>query len=85
MKTKEKIEKIEDIYPLTIISPRYKDVFVIFNRNSDSEQIHDVELNEEISYELDAWLQENISPNCYGVGGTIWEAFEDYKKRYYNY
>ncbi len=80
-----KIEKIEDIYPLTIISPRYKDVFVIFNRNSDSEQIHDVELNEDISYQLDEWLDEHISPNCYGVGKTIWEAFEDYKKRHYGY
>lgn len=29
--------------------------------------------------------KENESPQCYGIGTTIWEAFEDYKKRYYGY
>ena len=82
---KEKIEKVEDIYPLTIISMRYGGKIVIFNRESDSEDIHEIQLGEEAHYDLNKWLDEHISPNCYGVGATIWEAFEDFKKRYYDY
>jgi len=30
-------------------------------------------------------MEENISPQCYGIGDTVWNAFEDYKKRHYGY
>lgn len=30
-------------------------------------------------------MEENISPQCYGIGDTIGDAFEDYKKRNYGY
>ena len=80
---KHTIEKIEEIYPLTIITMRYGGKIVIFNSESDNVNINNVQLSEEFSYGLIEWMETNISPQCYGIGTTIWEAFEDYKKRYY--
>ena len=82
---KEDIEKIEDIYPLTIVTMRYGGKIVIFNSESDNSKIHDVQLDEEPHYRLSEWMEENVSPQCYGIGDTIWNAFEDYKKRHYGY
>jgi len=82
---KDKIEKIEDIYPLTIVQMRYGGKYIIFNMESDNSNIHEVQLGEEPHYELDKWMDENIAPFGYGIGDTIWNAFEDYKKRHYGY
>lgn len=82
---KNKIEKIEDIYPLTIVQMRYGGKYVIFNNESDNTLIHNIQLGEEPHYNLEQWMDENVAPGNYGIGDTIWEAFEDYKKRYYNY
>jgi hypothetical protein len=82
---KNNIEKIEDIYPLTIVKMRYGGKIVIFNSESDNSKIHDVQLDDYPFYSLDKWMDENISPQCYGIGDTIWNAFEDYKKRHYGY
>ena len=82
---KIKIENIEDIYPLTIISMRYGGKIIILNRESDNSDIHELQLSEEPSYDLNKYMDDNISPQCYGIGNTIWQAFEDYKKRYYDY
>lgn len=82
---KDKIENIEDIYPLTIVQMRYGGKYVIFNMESDNSNIHEVQLGEEPHYELEKWMDENISPCGYGIGDTIWTAFEDYKKRHYGY
>lgn len=82
---KEKIEKIEDIYPLTIVTMRYGGKIVIFNSESDNKKIQTIQLTEDPRYNLKEWMEQNIFPQCYGIGDTVWDAFEDYKKRYYNY
>jgi len=74
-----KINKIEDIYPLTIISMRYGGKIVILNMESDNINIHNLQLGEESYYNLDEYLKSKISPCNYGVGETIFEAFENYK------
>lgn len=76
------INKIEDIYPLTIVKMRYGDKIVIFNSESDNSKIHDVQLGEEPHYELSKWLEENISPQYYGFGNDINSAFENFKQNY---
>lgn len=81
-KNLKKIEVVEDIYPLTIVKMRYGGKIIILNSESDNSKIHDIQLDEESSYRLSEWLEENISPQCYGFGNTIFDAFEDYKKRY---
>ena len=82
---KELIETIDDIYPLTIIKMRYGGKIIIFNMESDSAFIHDLQLAEEHSCNLLEYLEEKLAPANYGVAETIWEAFENYKKRLYNY
>lgn len=82
---KIKIEKIEDIYPLTIVTMRYGGKIIIFNSESDNSKIHEVQLEEEPYHDLHNWLEKNIAPQYYGVGVDLWDAFEDYKKRYYEY
>jgi hypothetical protein len=82
---KDKIEKIEDIYPLTIVTRRYGGKIVIFNSESDNSNIHEIQLGEEPHYRLKELMEENVSPQCYGIGDTVWNAFEDYKKRLYEY
>ena len=81
----KKIKHIEDIYPLTIVKMRYGDKIVIFNANNDAGFVNSVQGNEEVYYILEKWMKENVEPCLYGIGDTIWEAFEDYKKRYYKY
>ena len=76
-----KINKIEDIYPLTIISMQYGGKIIIFNMESDNINIPNLQLCEEPSYYLDEYLESNISPCNYGVGETIFEAFENYKNK----
>jgi hypothetical protein len=75
-----KYNEIEDIYPLTIISPRYNDNLVIFNLSSDHEIINNVELDEEIAYRLDEYLEENMYAP-FGIGITLNDAFLDFKRR----
>lgn len=83
---KKHIEKIEDIYPLVIVSMRFGGKFVILNLEVDSAHslIADIESEEEVSYIINDWLEENISPHYYGIGDTIQNAFKDYQIRYLN-
>lgn len=74
---------IEDIYPLTIISPRYIDGVIIFNATSSAIfKIDDIEELEELSYLIQGsdWLEKNIIQD-FGKGATIVEAFENYKNK----
>lgn len=82
---KDKIEKIEDIYPLTIINMRYGGKIIIFNLTSGNPVIHEAQSDEEPHYGLEEWMEDNLSQHCYGIGDTIYDAFEDYKRRYYGY
>jgi len=85
MNKKIKVEKIEDIYPLTIISMRYGGKIVIANTIAENSVIQDLQELEEPHYDLEKWIDKNVFPNYYGIGDTVYNAFEDYKKRYYNY
>lgn len=76
------IKTIEDIYPLTIIQMRYGGKYVIFNATCDADFISSVEGDEEVYYNINKWLEENVSPCYYGIGETIDGAFEDFKIRY---
>ena len=66
----------EDIYPLTLITMRYGGKYVAFNAEEDSGFVQDVN-REEVSYELEAWLDKNVEPCSYGVGDTIMEAMNN--------
>lgn len=70
-------EQLMKIYPLTIVSNRYKDLFIIFNANSISGFISDASEDEEISYELEDWLKK-YCPVRYGIGKTLEEALIDF-------
>lgn len=78
------IEKIEDIYPLTIVRMRYGGKYVITSCESDSEWIHDVQLDDEPSYNLELWMERNNHFVPYGYGETLTEAFENFKTRQQN-
>jgi hypothetical protein len=88
---KIKIEKIEDIYPITIVSMRFGGKFVILNATTDAGSgsesgipwADSIQGDEEVYYRINEWLEENVSPCNYGIGNSLGEAFEDYKKRYY--
>lgn len=64
---------------------RYGSFIIIFNLESDSEAIHNVQFDEETSYRFREYLDEMFSPELYGIGETLCEAFEDFKKKYYSY
>ena len=66
----------EDIYPLTLIQMRYGGKYVAINCVEDYGHIQDVNC-EEVSYELEDWLYENVDPCPYGVGSTIMEAMNN--------
>lgn len=65
----------EDIYPLTLIKLRFSG-YVAFKAEQDARFIQEVN-TEEVSYQLEAWLKENVSPCPYGVGETIMEAMNN--------
>lgn len=75
-----KINKIEDIYPLTIISNKYGK-YIILNCSSITTFVSTVE-----EVEIDDWETDMIQyfgqfDINYGIGESIFEAFEDYKNR----
>jgi len=73
----------DSIFPLTIVQMRYGGKFVIFNSYSTFKIINDVEEDEEISYDIENWL-EKTCPSYgvkFGIGSDIWQAYYDYTKR----
>jgi hypothetical protein len=80
-----KIERIEDIYPLTIISMRYSGKFIILNTIADNPRVSELQECEEPWHILDEYMKKHFSPFPYGIGEDIWSAFEDFKKRHYGY
>ena len=65
----------EDIYPLTLIKLRFGG-YVAFKAEEDASFIQEVN-TEEVSYQLEEWLKENVSPCPYGTGKTIMEAMNN--------
>ena len=66
----------EDIWPLTLISMRYGGKYVAFNAEEDAGFVQEVN-TEEVSYELEDWLERNVSPCPYGVGETVMSAMNN--------
>lgn len=84
------IEKIEDIYPLTIIKIRFSGRIVILNADVDAGEGDDrldmswanyIQGVENIQIQLEEWMEEYVSPCFYGIGNNLTEAFEDYKNK----
>ena len=73
---KRQYKQWEDIYPLTLIQMRYGGKYVAINCEEDSGHIQDVN-TEEVHYNLEGWLDENVSPCPYGVGATIMECMNN--------
>lgn len=74
------VKKVEDIYPLTIISMRYGGKIIIFNAYSSLSDIETAAEDEDVFYDIENWLIDNIAVN-FGIGDSIDKAFEDYLNR----
>jgi hypothetical protein len=74
---------MEDIYPLTLIKSRFG-VYIAFNAEEDAGFVQEVN-TEEVFYMLESWLEENVAPCPYGVGGTIIEAMDNLLKKMNEY
>ena len=59
-----KIKNIEQIYPLTIVSNRFNSKIIIFNAMRNSPFISTATENEEISYNLEDWLEKTMPMGC---------------------
>ena len=73
----------EDIYPLTLVNLRYGGKYVAFNCAEDHDIVQGIN-TEDVSYELEQWLNENVLPVPYGVGTTIIECMNNLMKRMNN-
>jgi len=73
MTNKRVYKEWEDIYPLTLIQMSYGGKYIAFNCEEDASYVQNVN-TEEISFYLDDWLEEKVSPILYGVGTTIMDA-----------
>lgn len=76
-----KTNKIEDIYPLTIISMRYGP-FIILEASSIYSCVSYVEEVCETTMEAIEYMQDKWPHIKFGIGSTINEAFEDFKIKY---
>ena len=65
----------EDIYPLTLINLRFGG-YIAFNAEEDSSFVQEVN-TEEVSYDLENWLEKNVDPCPYGIGKTIIETMNN--------
>ena len=73
--SKRVYKTLEDIYPLTLINLRFKG-YVAFMAEEDASFVQEVN-NEEVSYRLEEWLEENVSPCPYSVGETIMDTMNN--------
>jgi hypothetical protein len=87
---KREIEKVEDIYPLSIVKTRFGKI-VILNADVDAgEGSFDmswadyIQGVDDVQYDVNDWMIKNVEPCLYGIGNTILEAFDDYKERLLN-
>jgi hypothetical protein len=74
------INRLEDIYPLTIVSMKYEKLAII-NANSNAHCISFLEDDEETQYEPHDYMESQWGNINYGIGETIETAFQDYKNR----
>lgn len=75
------IQRIEDIYPLTIVNRRFAG-FAVVQAESDATCVGDLQWNGEWAYGVtEEKMEEQWDHICYGLGGTVDEAFQDFLKR----
>lgn len=75
-----KINKIEDIYPLTIVNMKHGK-FAVINAYATATCADELQDNEEWQYEPHLFMKKEWSFIKYGIGDTINEAFDDFKER----
>jgi len=74
------INKIEDIYPMTIVHMKHGK-FAIVEAYCDASCAISLCWDEEWQYDPHHFMKEEWEHINYGVGKTIQEAFEDFKSR----
>jgi hypothetical protein len=75
------INKLEDIYPMTIIHMRYGK-FAIVEASCYSTCVITLQDDEESQYDPHNFMKKEWEHINYGVGVDINSAFIDFKKRY---
>jgi len=51
--------------------------YVAFNCEDDVGFVSSVQGDEEVSYDLEAWMKKNVHPCPYGIGVTIFDALDN--------
>ncbi len=75
-----KPNKIEDIYPLTIVAMRHGK-FALLEAYCDTSCVESLESNEEYQYYPHDFMKNEWRHINYGIGVTIAEAFENFKNK----
>ncbi len=78
-----KINKIEDIYPMTIVHMRHGK-FAIVEANCNADCVNSLEGNEEWQYDPHKFMKEEWEHINYGIGTDVLSAFLDFQERYKN-
>lgn len=76
-----KINKIEDIYPMTIVRMRHGK-FAVIQAHCDADCVNSLEGDEEWQYDPHHFMKTEWEFVNYGIGNNIEKAFEDFKNRY---
>lgn len=77
----KRINKIEDIYPLSIVMMKYGKIAII-EALSCCDCISSLQEDENWSYDPHHFMKEKYEHIKYGIGDTIDLAFCDFKSRY---
>lgn len=81
MENKKQINRIEDIYPMTIVHMRHGK-FAIIEACCDADCVNSLEGNEEWQYDPHHFMKDEWEHINYGIGEDIYSAFIDFQKRY---
>lgn len=81
MKNKIKINRIEDIYPMTIVHMRHGK-FAIVEACCDDTCVNSLEGDEEWQYDPHHFMKDEWEHVNYGIGEDIYSTFIDFQKRY---
>lgn len=79
--TKKTFNKVEDIYPLTIVHMRHGK-FAVIECGSSCGWVTSLESDEEWQYEPDSYMKKECPHINYGIGNSIKHAFEEFKTKY---
>ena len=76
-----KPNKIEDVYPLTIICMKHGK-FAIVESHANSYCVNSLENDEEVQYDPNTFMYNEWDYINYGIGSDINSAFDDFLKRF---